>query len=481
MRTRTAYHGAAEGRAERPASTSARVLCIVFGNAEITPSGEDPSARRGFAVNQTRRQLPALALILLVALALRLSWIAFVHPDPTDGRFDDTAWYRVSAHFFANGDGYVNPFTGTPTAGWPPGYPVFLGSIFGLFGEGLAQTYILNAVLSGLTVLVVYAIGLILFDRRTALVSAAAMAVWPGQIYFTSLTLSEPLFTLLFSLAMLLMLLATRVDRGKGAIVLMFGIVTGLAVLTRGQALLLLPLAFIVWGLAEHRWRPAVGWVMLAAFVVGVMLAPWVARNQRQLGSPVLLATNFGVNVWIGNHDNATGRRNIPEPEAPQPSRLGVTQPQFEVKADNLALRKGLDYMRSHPARELQLTLTKVRAMYESDATALDWNSRYRPGFYASPAAEDWLRAAANGFWFAAIALSGVGLISTRARLGGVVGLLPLLVLVWTGTHLLFFGDARFHYPIVFAIALLGARGLVVLFEALRRPEPNLRRGYATA
>ena len=55
-----------------------------------------------------------------------------------------------------------------------------------------------------LTVVVVYAIGLMLFDRRTALVAAGAIALWPGQIYFTSLTLSEPLFTFLFTLAVLL-------------------------------------------------------------------------------------------------------------------------------------------------------------------------------------------------------------------------------------------------------------------------------------
>jgi hypothetical protein len=430
---------------------------------------------------QIRRHLPALGLILLTAIVLRLVWIAFVHPDPTDGRFDDTAWYRVSAHFFANGDGYVNPFTGTPTAGWPPVYPVFLGYVFKIFGEGMAQTYVVNAVLSTATVAVIYCIGLVLFDRRTALVSAGALALWPGQIYYTSLTLSEPLFTLLFALGVLLMLLVPRVDRGRGALVLLFGLVTGVAVLTRGQALLLLPLALIAWGMAGYRWRPALGWVMLAAFVVAVMLAPWVARIQDKLGSPVIIATNFGVNVWIGNHDGATGRRNIPEPEAPQPQRGTLTQPEFEVKADDLALRTGLTYIKGHPREEVRLALTKVRAMYESDATALDWNARYRDDFYASRSVEDALRAAANGFWFAAIALAGVGLLVLRARLSGPAGILPIMVLLWTATHLAFFGDARFHYPIVFAIALLGARGLVVLVEAVRRPEPSLDGRYAAA
>lgn len=431
--------------------------------------------------HQIRRQLPALGLILFSAIAVRLLWAAFIHPNPTDGRFDDTAWYYTSAHYFANGDGYVNPFTGTPTAGWPPGYPVFLGMAFQFFGEGLAQAYILNAVLAMLTVAVAYCIGLILFDRRTALVGAAALALWPGQIYFTSLALSEPLFTLLFSLAILLMLTVTRVSTGRGALILLFGIVTGLATLTRGQALLLLPLAFITWGLAGYRWRPAIAWVMLATLVVGVMLAPWVARNQRKLGSPVLVATNFGVNIWIGNHDNATGRMSIPEPEAPQPARADLTQPEFEVKADSLALSTGLSYMRGHPARELRLAVTKVRAMYESDSTALDWNARFRHDFYATRSTEDWLRAVANGFWFAALALAGIGLLASRMRLTGVVAVLPITVLLWTATHLIFFGDARFHYPIVFGIALLGGRGLVVLFEAIRRPEPSLDGRYAPA
>jgi hypothetical protein len=137
--------------------------------------------------------------------------------------------------------------------------------------------------------------------------------------------------------------------------------------------------------------------------------------------------------------------------------------------------------MRGHPSRELRLAVTKVRAMYESDSTALDWNARFQRDFYATRTTEDWLRAAANGFWFAALALAGVGLLASRMRLNDVVAVLPITVLLWTATHLIFFGDARFHYPIVFGIALLGARGLVVLFEAVRRPEPSLEGRYATA
>jgi hypothetical protein len=135
----------------------------------------------------------------------------------------------------------------------------------------------------------------------------------------------------------------------------------------------------------------------------------------------------------------------------------------------------------THPAHEAQLSVIKVRAMYESDATALDWNSAYQTGFYASESLEEGLRRAANGFWFGAIILAVAGLIASRMRLNGPLAALPLLVLLWTATHLLFFGDARFHYPNVFAFALLGARGFVVIFDALRRPQAVRAKRYAAA
>ncbi len=79
--------------------------------------------------------------MLAVAAIVRIAWILHFHPTPTDGRFDDTAWYRGAAHYFAEGAGYVNPFTNTPTAAWPPGYPVTLGVVFKIFGEGNWTTY----------------------------------------------------------------------------------------------------------------------------------------------------------------------------------------------------------------------------------------------------------------------------------------------------------------------------------------------------
>ena len=72
--------------------------------------------------------------ILLVALVLRVFWVASVQPDPRDGRFDDTVFYYNAARHLAEGEGYVVPGDAfcrfgddigcderPPTAQWAPG------------------------------------------------------------------------------------------------------------------------------------------------------------------------------------------------------------------------------------------------------------------------------------------------------------------------------------------------------------------------
>jgi hypothetical protein len=179
----------------------------------------------------------------------------------------------------------------------------------------------------------------------------------------------------------------------------------------------------------------------------------------------------------MGYHEGASGRMDPVEP--PPIDTTGLTQPEYEVKAERAALREGLSYLFTHPVDDVRLAGAKLRAMYEADSTALDWNSRYEDSFYGDPSVAAWLRGAANGFWFAALVLAGVGVLSTSSRWRGPAGVLPLIILSWTALHLLFFGDSRFHYPVVFAFALLGARGVVVLYDAVRRQQPSLDRRYA--
>jgi 4-amino-4-deoxy-L-arabinose transferase-like glycosyltransferase len=400
-------------------------------------------------------------LILIAGWLARVAWLGYVFPDPLDGRFDDTVFYRGAANHIAAGEGYLSPFTATPTAGWPPGYPYFLAAVFKAFGEGEHQTYWANIVLMLATVVVAYAIACVLFDRRTAIVAAALLALWPGQIYFTSLTLSEPLFTMLLAAAVLVLVVLARRREQSLPLVVLFGLLCSLAILTRGQGVVLLPLALLTWLVAGHGWRRSLGWSGIALAVAVMAIAPWTIRNIRVMDSPVILSTNYGINLWIGHHEGASGSGELYGKPLPQPESSGLSVTEGEVEQSNIALREGLEYMLTHPRDELRLSVIKVRKLYESDAEALDWNAAYHADQYFPHTADTFFRYVANAYWFAALLLAGAGVWFLRHQCRSGVIALPLCVLLWTAAHMLFFAEPRFHYPVVFALALLAARAVV--------------------
>ena len=84
--------------------------------------------------------------ILLLAFVLRVAWIWVEQLDSRPGRVFDAAFYHISALQIAAGNGLVR-LDGSPTAEWPPGYPLLLGGLYAVTGESIPAGKLLNAVL----------------------------------------------------------------------------------------------------------------------------------------------------------------------------------------------------------------------------------------------------------------------------------------------------------------------------------------------
>jgi 4-amino-4-deoxy-L-arabinose transferase-like glycosyltransferase len=398
-----------------------------------------------------------LALIMGGALVFRLAWIAYSGWQPTPD--DDAFRYDFTARALVQGQGYVH-LNGAPTAFWPPGYPLLLAVAYKVFGEGAATGQLLNAVLGTATVGLVYLIGRRTVGDRAALVAAGIVAAFPSLIFFTAVTLSETTFTFLVLLSVYLLLRETdpeRTDAGGRNLRLLFiaGLVIGYASLVRGQALLL-PLVLVPFWLRSGFARPAITDKLVAlALGIGLVVAPWTIRNAAEMGAPVLISTNAGVDFWIGHHEGATGRGQMADDLFAGHPELDTVEREVEVNAEGF--HQGLSYALSHPGQELALPPKKLFWLYSHDAEALLWNEGHGGQPFLSGAEEFLLLGLSNGYYYIVMGFFVLGAARWFSwREPGRV-LLISLVAYWTLAHVVFFGDPRFHAPIMPIVALLAA------------------------
>ena len=212
-----------------------------------------------------------LWVILAVALFLRGA-LLLAAVNHRDGVFtpDSDGYWELSTSI-AEAGSFARQ--GQPEIFRTPGYPLFLAAIRPLGGWGAAITVqvFLDVVLVGLT----FVLGRTVVGGRVGLVAAALQAISPLAIAGSCRILSDSLYALLLTGALLLVVLYFK--RGRLVWLLAGAVVTAAACYVRPAGLapaILIAAVILV--------RPGGWWrAPLLASVVAVMLAPWVVRNAR--------------------------------------------------------------------------------------------------------------------------------------------------------------------------------------------------------
>lgn len=422
-----------------------------------------PAIGRSPAPPTLREHAGWLALILGLALIFRLIWVSFSDWQPTPD--DDAFRYDFAARSLAEGNGYVH-LNGEPTAFWPPGYPLLLAAAYKVFGASVGVAQLLNVILGTATVGLVYLIGRRALGAQPALVGASIVAAFPSLVFFTAVTLSEITFTFLVLLAVYLLLLEARPEQGGSRdlrLLLGAGLVIGFASLVRGQALLL-PIVLVPFWLRSGIGTSNIADKLVAlALGIGLIVAPWTIRNVVEMESPVLISTNAGVDFWIGHHEGAQG--GLERADELVFSHPELDSAQREVRVNAEGFRDGLTYAVTHPIEELVLPFRKLFFLYYNDEEGLKWNEAHGGQPFLGDQLREGLLTLSNVYYFAVLGflLLGVPLWFSLRDPGRL--LLISLIVYWTVIHLVFFGDPRFHAPIMPLVALLAALPWVALWS----------------
>ena len=249
----------------------------------------------------TRHRTLALALVCLLAIALRVAYRA----------------YAGSADFWENGYTFFWDIARNIVAGkglWiegggsamrPPVYPGFL-ALAALMGGHYMLIVIPQAVLGAGTVLCAYLIGNELFDQRTGMIAALLTALYPYYVVHDTALQETGTATFAATLSVYLLLRARNSRFIAGW--LAAGIVLGLSVLIR-TTLLPFGLAGVVWIaiFGEGRSGQKLRRVSVVFLALLVAVGGWMARNYLVVGRPVL-TSEAGYQFWMAHNPQTFSR-----------------------------------------------------------------------------------------------------------------------------------------------------------------------------
>ncbi len=368
------------------------------------------------------------------------------------------------ASALASGHGFSSPFPAPsgPTAWLGPIYPLVVAAVFkvaGIYTTGSAIVILtLNCVFGALTAVAIFFVAQEMFGRTVALWSAWVYALLPYFVNWSTWIWETSLSTLLLAL---LFLLTLRLERSPSRTRwILFGVLWGVTTLTNAATLVFLPLS-VAW-LWYHSRRRAemLPNVALAALLCVLTVSPWVGRNYSVFGRFVFPRSDFGEELYMGNHDGSEGLCMFWDHPVWNKYEMADFARQGELAYVAARQRDALAWIRQNPGRFAQLTLRRV-------------------GFFWFDIPEQGRMAARFGmgsrhalfFGFALLAFWGLGR-AWRSRIKGTslfAGLFLLYPLVYYVTHC----HPRYQHPITPEMLVLA---VFLLCSAARRKPALLGR-----
>jgi tetratricopeptide (TPR) repeat protein len=315
-----------------------------------------------------RRFLLGVALLALAAVLLRA---AFLVADARALPFLrhpvlDAALFRDQAALLARG----LPFTQGPYY-QAPGYPIFLGLVFRVFGVEPVAAVLLQAALGTATVVLTAFLGRRLFGAAAGILAGALLLVYAPLYFYEAKLLGTALAVFLTVGSVLLSVRAeaARKPRTLAAFAFGAGLAAGVLGVVRSN-LLLLP-AIVA---AVYAWRAVRGRApgrLVLAYAAGAFLAviPVSAHNVVH-GAWTPLATSGGFNFYTGNFRGATGvLERVPgvsdairtqEADADSVVRAALGRPVTPTEASRWWFRRATSDIAASPGRWLLLEARKV-------------------------------------------------------------------------------------------------------------------------
>jgi tetratricopeptide (TPR) repeat protein len=353
-----------------------------------------------------------------------------------------------------------------------PLYPYFVSVVYRILGTAPRTLYTIQLFLGALTVVLMFCLCWLVFDRRTAWVAAVLQIGYFPFTYHEAERLIPVLSLLLDLLFLLALTLAGR--NGKLRYSAVAGVAAGLSAIARPSILITVPFAAI-W-----LWRRAPSACVRHVAVLGaatvVMILPVTVRNFVRGHDAVLIASQGGVNFFIGNNAQSNGMTAVvPGTRADwwggfdDTRRIAEQDLDRQLKPSEISrywYGRGLDFLLGEPIDAGRLYLRKA-ALFLSNAEVSNERQIY---FRRHDSRVLSILAVNFALLIATSIIGGLALYRDRRAVPNYLDqVLPAVFAVpYALGIVMFFVTSRFRLPVAMFLIPLSAIGCVTIFELVR-------------
>jgi 4-amino-4-deoxy-L-arabinose transferase-like glycosyltransferase len=322
--------------------------------------------------------------------------------------------------------------------------------VFWIFGFVYWPIVLLQIVVGVAVVALAMALARRWFDVQVAILTGWTLACWPLLIQYTTVLASELFFIFFILLALWF---ASTPLRGLYWRATTAGIFLAAASYVRPLALIMVPLLFIKEAVDNRQFiRPALACVV-AGLVMALAILPWAIRNWYAFDRIVLISTNGGSNLWMGNNtSDSTGYAEPPKLE----------EIANEADRDRFLGTQAKDYIVRDPVAFMVRMVKRAVSLHDRESIGVVWNEKgIVQRFGSNPVAP--LKFFSSVYWWSMLALAAYGIVSMTKRSGWASVLACPAIVTWsyyTAVHLVTVGGDRYHVPSIPFIAMLAAYGL---------------------
>jgi len=310
-------------------------------------------------------------LIFGVAFVIRLIYLLQIKSNP----FFNTPMVDELWNIQWADDILHKSFWGTQVYFRGPLYPYLLALFLKITGSSYFWTRLIQMVISSATVSITYLLGRRFFSERVARLGSVFLAIYGTIILYDAMFLIPVIFIFLNMLG--LYLLARNRDNPGLIAYLIIGCVFGLSAIARPNILFVVPfLALWIFFHFRRRIETRSNVILVLLFLIGVGLpiAPVTVRNYIVADDIVLISSQGGINLYLGNNPSAEGMTMMmPEidldasipwtkfiPVTTEYAEKEVGHPLKPSQVSAFWTNKAKEFIFEHPGKFLALTFKKT-------------------------------------------------------------------------------------------------------------------------